>query len=87
MHIMVEMTPLTPQLEGPAGLLLPVGATVSDALEALAVRPSPEVQLGVWGRTVKATKVLSNGDRIEFYRPLRHDPKAARRARVARHNG
>ncbi len=84
MHIMVEIAPLTPQLEGLTGLLLPTGATVSDALEALAVRPSPEVRLGVWGRTVKATEVLSDGDRIEFYRPLKHDPKAARRARVTR---
>jgi sulfur carrier protein len=83
---MVEMAPLTSQLEGPTGLLLPEGATVSDALEALAVRPSPEVQFGVWGRTVKATEVLSDGDRVEFYRSLRHDPKVARRVRVVQHN-
>ena len=84
MHIRVEMAPLMPQLDGLTGLLLPVGATVSDALEVLAVRPSPEVRLGVWGRTVEPAEVLSDGDRIEFYRPLKYDPKAARRTRVAR---
>jgi sulfur carrier protein len=81
---MVEMAPLTPQLEGLTGLLLPAGATVFDALEALAMRLSPEVRLGVWGHTIAATEVLSDGDRIEFYRPLKHDPKVARQARVAR---
>lgn len=84
MPIVVEIAPLTPQLEGLAGLRLPSGASVADALQALALRPSPEVGLGVWGRRVESTDILADGDRIEFYRPLKCDPKAARRARVAR---
>ncbi|MGH8127870.1 MAG: RnfH family protein [Gammaproteobacteria bacterium] len=84
MPIVVEIAPLTPQLEGLTGLRLPVGASVADALQVLALRPPPEVGLGVWGHRVESTDLLSDGDRIEFYRPLECDPKTARRARVAR---
>ena len=36
---------------------------------------------GVWGRKVLPNYVLSEGDRLELYRPLRVDPKIARRQR------
>jgi putative ubiquitin-RnfH superfamily antitoxin RatB of RatAB toxin-antitoxin module len=35
--------------------------------------------LGVWGRRVDALHRLRPGDRVEIYRPLRIDPRAARR--------
>ncbi len=65
-------------------LTLPEGATVLHALQAsgldemVAGRNS---QLGVWGRTATADQALRAGDRIEVYRPLRVDPKVARRER------
>ncbi|MGH8271303.1 MAG: RnfH family protein, partial [Gammaproteobacteria bacterium] len=37
-----------------------------------------------WGRKASAGTPLREGDRIEFYRPLIADPKAARRARAKR---
>lgn len=44
----------------------------------------PHVLLGVWGRRVKLDHTLRDLDRIEIYRPLRVDPKVARRERFAR---
>ena len=68
-------------------LELPAGATVVDALRASGLGAEfPELQwnaetVGVWGRKAQPDDVLSDGDRIEVYRPLRVDPKVARRER------
>jgi putative ubiquitin-RnfH superfamily antitoxin RatB of RatAB toxin-antitoxin module len=43
----------------------------------------PEILLGVWGRRATLHHVLRDGDRVEVYRPLRVDPKVARRQRFA----
>lgn len=47
----------------------------------------PEINLtittvGVFGRVVKLDSALHDGDRVEIYRPLVVDPKAARRSRA-----
>lgn len=84
MPLVVEVVPMPPQLAGLTGLRLPDGATVADALAALAVQPAEDMGIGIWGRPVGRSQVLADGDRIEFYRALQCDPKAARRARVAR---
>ena len=36
---------------------------------------------GIWGRKAEWSALLREGDRVEFYRPLRVDPKVARRER------
>jgi putative ubiquitin-RnfH superfamily antitoxin RatB of RatAB toxin-antitoxin module len=36
---------------------------------------------GIWGRRCPLAAVLRDGDRVEIYRPLRVDPKEARRQR------
>ena len=41
-------------------------------------------QPGIWGRKVPWTLTVKAGDRIELYRPLRVDPKVARRQRFKR---
>jgi len=41
-------------------------------------------RLGLYGKSCSGTTVLSNGDRVEICRPLKADPKEARRNRVAR---
>ena len=41
-------------------------------------------RLGLYGKTCSGTTVLGNGDRVEICRPLKADPKEARRNRVAR---
>ncbi len=40
--------------------------------------------VGVWSKTVNepSSYVLADGDRVEIYRPLTIDPKAARKARA-----
>ena len=38
--------------------------------------------IGVWGKIRPPHYILREGDRIEWYRPLRADPKQARRSRV-----
>jgi hypothetical protein len=38
------------------------------------------LELGVFGRRVEPGALLAAGDRVEIYRPLEVDPRAARRA-------
>lgn len=68
-------------------LRLPAGATVADALRTSGVLQRhglvPEaLAVGVWGRACSLAQGLCAGDRVEIYRPLRVDPKAARRLRA-----
>ena len=69
---------------------LPAGATVSQALEASGLRAAfPDADLGgavtgVWGRRARAEQRLREQDRVEIYRPLKVDPKLARRERFRR---
>jgi putative ubiquitin-RnfH superfamily antitoxin RatB of RatAB toxin-antitoxin module len=65
-------------------LLLPMGACLRDALPA-AGRAGPDTaegpDVGIWGRAASLDTPLRHGDRVEIYRPLRVDPKIARRER------
>ena len=69
-------------------LRLPHGSCVADALRLIARDPEfAEVDLensplGIFGRVVRRDHPLSQGDRIEIYRPLAADPKEARRSRA-----
>jgi putative ubiquitin-RnfH superfamily antitoxin RatB of RatAB toxin-antitoxin module len=69
---------------------LPAGATAADALRAcglldeLGSAALEGLALGVWGRVCAPTAVLRDGDRLELLRPLRVDPKDARRLRYER---
>ncbi|MDP1739527.1 MAG: RnfH family protein [Polaromonas sp.] len=68
-------------------LELPSGSTAGQALAASGVMAEfPELAarrlaLGVWGKKAGLGQVLSDQDRVEIYRPLRVDPKVARRER------
>ena len=62
-------------------------ATVDDALNAsgiLGELPPAFIPagLGIFGRNVGRDARLHEGDRIELYRPLKIDPKEARRKRA-----
>lgn len=61
---------------GVAQCLQSLGASHDAALASL-----PFQQPGIWGRKVLWTQVVQDGDRIELYRPLKVDPKVARRQR------
>jgi putative ubiquitin-RnfH superfamily antitoxin RatB of RatAB toxin-antitoxin module len=66
------------------------GATVSQALAACGIFdefPGLEknrLLAGIWGKRVRLDHLLADQDRVEIYRPLRVDPKTARRERFDR---
>jgi uncharacterized protein len=63
-------------------------ATIADALRRAAADPDfhgidvARAAVGVFGKAVSADRGLSEGDRVEIYRPLTADPKIARRERA-----
>lgn len=62
------------------------GAVLGDALDASGLLTHHGLQkeglrVGVWGKAKELNTVLRERDRIEIYRPLRVDPKEARRER------
>jgi putative ubiquitin-RnfH superfamily antitoxin RatB of RatAB toxin-antitoxin module len=63
------------------------GATVREALAASGLLDAfPTLDLGactvaVWGQRAQPTQRLREGDRVEVCRPLKVDPKVARRER------
>lgn len=68
-------------------LELPEGSTAGQALQASgllqrhpALSASPPV-IGIWGRVCESQRELRDRDRVEVYRPLKVDPKEARRLR------
>jgi uncharacterized protein len=71
-------------------LRLPKGATVAEALQQSGLQSLfPDLDwkmamVGIWGRKAELAQVLRQQDRIEVYRPLRVDPKVARRERFAK---
>ena len=65
---------------------LPASADVATALEwarqqGWAIPAEAPLTCGIWGRRVSLSEPLREGDRVEVYRPLRVDPKVARRER------
>lgn len=71
-------------------LVVDEGASAGDAARASglipihAVADGTPLRLGIYGKSVSPDTVLRDGDRVEIYRPLKIDPKAARRAMAAR---
>jgi uncharacterized protein len=67
---------------------LPEGATLQQALDASGIlKRYPQIDLaqqkvGVFGKLKPLDTVLADHDRVEIYRPLIVDPKAARQRRV-----
>ena len=65
------------------------GMTVEQAIEhSKIVDRFPEidlamVKLGIFSKAARKDQVLSDGDRVEIYRPLIADPKEARKKRAA----
>lgn len=69
---------------------LPPGATVLQALQASglpAAFPALDLRqaaVGIWGRRARLEQLVCDCDRVEVYRPLKVDPKLARRERFRR---
>jgi hypothetical protein len=68
---------------------MPCGSTVLQAVEQSGILTRhPEVdlaqnKLGIFAKLVKPDTPLRDRDRVEIYRPLIADPKAARKQRAA----
>ena len=70
---------------------LPEGSTLRQAMahcgalqelaELSELLATGALTVGVWGRAARADQLLQEDDRVEIYRPLRVDPKVARRER------
>ena len=89
----VEVAFALPFKQRIVALEVPQGTTASEAvlkadLPGLFPEVAPEVfghaTLGVFGKALKTPSqhVLCDGERVEVYRPLKIDPKAARLARA-----
>lgn len=71
---------------------LAAGATVEEAIAASGVDREFDIDTsalgaGIWSKPVARDAALANGDRVELYRPLKADPKEARRQRAKRGTG
>lgn len=64
-----------------------VGSTVEQAIVQSTILSKCQLSLeqlnvGIYGKLVTLTHLVSDGDRIEIYRPLLNDPKEIRRQRA-----
>ena len=90
LHITVCFSP-APRQVCELALTLPPGSTLRTALHLACQHPDwpagwdertcQRLNPGVWGRKAEWSATLREGDRLELYRPLRVDPKVARRER------
>ena len=91
--ITVEVAYALPEKQYLRRVTLDAGATVEQAIAAsglLALRTDIDLaknKVGVYSRPVKLTDALSDGDRVEIYRPLIADPKELRRQRAEKNAG
>jgi uncharacterized protein len=88
-HVTVVYSP-SPREVQEIALALPSGSTVAQAVKASGIQallPALDLQhalAGVWGRKAALEQVLRDQDRVELYRPLKVNPKVARRERFAK---
>ena len=76
-----------PDVEDVSEVTLTPGSTVRDAIAAARLRERrPELKdpldTGIWGRRCSLDHQLTQGDRVEIYRPLTIDPMEGRRVRA-----
>ncbi|GFN45632.1 RnfH family protein [Candidatus Regiella insecticola] len=87
-YIHVEVVYALPERQYIRALLLPNDSTVLQAIvasELPQLRTDIDLQhnkVGIYGRLVKLSDRVNEGDRIEIYRPLIADPKELRRRRA-----
>ncbi|MCK5860526.1 RnfH family protein [Abyssibacter sp.] len=86
--VAIEVAYALPHKQSLLRLDVPAGTTVEQAVQRSGLLEQyPEIdlataQMGVFGKQVPASTELKSGDRVEIYRPLIADPKAARRRRA-----
>ena len=86
--IQVEVAYAKPDQQTLISLNLPSGSSVAQAISASGLlQQCPEIDLsqqkiGIFGQVCKLDTLLSEGDRVEIYRPLQQNPMDARRGRL-----
>jgi len=84
----VEVAYAKPEEQVIVALAMEESATVEAAIKASGLLERfPEIaefelNAGIFGMACKLDQPVKEGDRIEIYRPLVHDPKEARRQRA-----
>lgn len=84
----IEVAYARPDIQVVIELEVPAGATVADAIRHSGLLARyPEINLGkngvgIYGEPTELDRPLCDGDRVEIYRLLIVDPKAARRVRT-----
>lgn len=92
-RIRVEVAYATPSEQVVLTLEAEAGITVEAAIGQSGILTRfPEIDLatnkvGIFGKVCSLEQPIRDGDRIEIYRPLKADPKEARRARAAKQAG
>ena len=90
---MLEITvvaALAPRSVREASLRVDAGTSVADAIKSSGLLANEDdatvdaLQLAIRGRAVDPKQLLRDGDRIDVCRPLKVDPKMARRERFLR---
>jgi uncharacterized protein len=88
--ISVTVVYALPELATEIEVRLPAGSTVAETLDRSGIAARhPEANLqqcpvGIFGKRVDRQSLVTDGDRVELYRPLIADPKEARRKRAKR---
>lgn len=86
--VAVEVVYALPERQYLKTVRLPKGSSVEQAIQAsglLEMRREIDLKVnkvGIYSRPVKLNDEVSDGDRVEIYRPLIADPKELRRIRA-----
>jgi putative ubiquitin-RnfH superfamily antitoxin RatB of RatAB toxin-antitoxin module len=86
--IRVEVAYALPEAQTVLAVSVDPGSCIEAAVLASGIMQQyPEIDLyaakvGIFGKIQQLSDLVHEGDRIEIYRPLRIDPKEARRARA-----
>lgn len=89
----VEVVYALPERQRLVSVPLSAGMTALEAvwasgmLEEFPDLDASALALGIWGRRVDASQRLRADDRVEIYRPLRVDPREARREAAGSEGG
>jgi len=86
LHLTVVYTPRTREVQEVKLLTMPPCSVLQALQQSGLLSRYPEIDnhsvlVGVWGHKAKLDQSLRDHDRVEIYRPLRVDPKVARRER------
>ena len=88
--LQIEIVYATPDEQVLLQLEVEPGTTIGQAIEQSGIESrcpglnASAAPVGIFGKRARRDTPLKDGDRVEIYRPLVADPKAARRQRARR---